>query len=323
MKKPILLHYYITNRCNSRCTFCDIWKALPKLDAIPADVVTNLKSARNAGCTFVDFTGGEPLLHPDLPLFLKEAKNQRFITSVTTNCIDFPKRVSQLAGYVDLLHFSLDGGTATLHNTIRGTDSFDKVMESIPLALSYNMAPDLLFTYTDENIDSFESAYAIAKKNRLIIILDPVFNCDGPDILLLATHRKARQFSKWKGVYLNPSHLRLRKIGGNNIDNPICKAVTSTIVITPDNCRVLPCYHHAQDELLLNSGLAAVGHSPEEKNWQALQGRDSICEGCHINCYFDPSYLYAGIEWSIPSVLAKARYGWNKYVVYGRKIPKR
>ena len=24
--KPLLLHYYVTMRCNARCSFCDIWR---------------------------------------------------------------------------------------------------------------------------------------------------------------------------------------------------------------------------------------------------------------------------------------------------------
>ena len=30
--RPLLLHYYVTNRCNSRCGFCSIWGQQPKLD---------------------------------------------------------------------------------------------------------------------------------------------------------------------------------------------------------------------------------------------------------------------------------------------------
>ena len=34
----------------------------------------NLRDAKKAGCRFVDFTGGEPLLHPELPRFLSEPR---------------------------------------------------------------------------------------------------------------------------------------------------------------------------------------------------------------------------------------------------------
>ena len=50
--KPLLLHYYITNRCNSRCSFCGIWKEQPKVDANADEVLANLQSARESRVPF-------------------------------------------------------------------------------------------------------------------------------------------------------------------------------------------------------------------------------------------------------------------------------
>ena len=215
--RPLLLHYFITNRCNAQCQFCDIWKEQPKRDAETDCVVSNLYHARKAGCKFVDFTGGEPLLHPDLPVFLRKAREFGFITSVTTNTILFPEKAPALAGIVDLLHFSIDADNPQLNDRIHGCKTYDSVMASIPIALSHKLAPDLLFTYSDLNINSFMGIYRIARKNRLIVILDPLFNLDGRDTVSAKTHQLARKYSRLPGVYLNKAHLLLRKQGGNNI----------------------------------------------------------------------------------------------------------
>jgi len=156
--KHLLLHYYLTNRCNSKCVFCDIWKETPKLDAKEDDVIRNLYSARKAGCSFVDFTGGEPLLHRSLPLFLSEAKKIGFITSVTTNCILFKKRISELDNLIDLLHFSIDSDQSEHHNNLRGVNCYDDVIESIEISKKYRLFPDLLFTYNDKNINEYAVA---------------------------------------------------------------------------------------------------------------------------------------------------------------------
>lgn len=123
--KPLLLHYYITTRCNARCSFCTIWREPSTIDASLPDVVSNLSHAKKAGCRFVDFTGGEPLLNKELPAFLKAAKKIGLITSVTTNCLIFPERAKELAGLIDLLHFSIDADTAELHDAIRGRHSYE------------------------------------------------------------------------------------------------------------------------------------------------------------------------------------------------------
>ena len=321
MKKPLLLHYYITNRCNAACVFCSIWQEKPKVDADSKDVVDNLRQARKAGCKFVDFTGGEPLLHPKLPEFLAEAKKLGVITSVTTNCLLFTERAKELAGLVDLLHFSIDADSPQLHNKIRGCDSYRHVLDSINVALENKLYPDLLYTYTQENIDAVEGVWKLAVKSRLILILDPVFELWGPDKLHLSVHKKALEFSRRKGVYLNRSHLLLRGKGGNHVRAPLCRAVSSTVVILPDNKLALPCFHHRCDTPAINGNLQNVLLSTNRSAAISKEGRYSFCEGCHINCYFDPTYQFTGGKLMLESMKSKLKYAFTKYLAYRRPLP--
>ena len=322
MKKPILLHYYITNRCNARCVFCDIWRERPKADAELSDVTANLIQARKAGCRFVDFTGGEPLLHPDLPEFLRRAKKAGLMTSVTTNCILFEERAGELAGLIDLPHFSIDADSAELHDKIRGCLSYEKVIRSIDAAAANRIYPDLLFTYTEENIDAVEGVWKLARKKRLILILDPVFAAWGPDKIHAQTHRKAADFAKRPGVYLNRAHLLLRSQGGNRTRSPICKAPSSTIVITPDGKLTLPCYHHRCASVNIDGNLTKALLSVERTEALNKEGRYAFCEGCHINCYFDPTYNTTSGKFLWESMKSKAKYALTKYLLYRRPWPK-
>ncbi|MCL2219113.1 MAG: radical SAM protein [Chitinispirillia bacterium] len=321
MKKPLLLHYYITNRCNANCKFCNIWQERPKTDANDADVAQNLKSARKAGCKFVDFTGGEPLLHPSLPKFLRSAKKLGFMTSVTTNCLLFEERAEELSGLVDLLHFSIDADTPALHNKIRGCESYNHVIRSIDAAIKNRLYPDLLFTYTDENINAVEGVIKLAREKRLILILDPVFAQWGPDNLNPEIHRLALKYSKTRGVYLNRAHLLLRDRGGNRLLKPLCRAVSSTVVITPDNKLAMPCYHHRAINITINNDLHNVLLSPERRESQSKEGRYSFCHGCHINCYFDPTYQYTKNRYLYESMAGKLKYAITKYLLYRRPWP--
>jgi len=319
--KPILLHYYITNRCNARCLFCKIWDEQPKSDADPEHVLSNLYYARKAGCRFVDFTGGEPLLHADLPVFLKKAREFGYITSVTTNTLLFPLRARDLEGLIDLLHFSIDADNEQLNDVIHGCKTYRSVMESIPIALSYDLVPDLLFTYSDLNIDSFAGIYEYCSKNKLMSILDPIFSLDGKDSVSAETHRKALKFSKLPGVYCNSAHLLLRKKGGNNRQKPLCKAVRSTVVILPNNTIALPCYHHKKDAVAITPSLDFALRNPMRLNAFEEEGRYSFCQGCHINCYFDPSYTFLRNTLFLKSLYAKMKYAIRKYLIYKRPAP--
>ncbi len=316
--KPLLLHYFITNRCNARCRFCAIWKEQPKKDVKSENVSQNLSDARKAGCRFVDFTGGEPLLHPDLPLFLKKAKEHGLITSVTTNTILFPDRVRELAGLIDLLHFSIDADNAELNDDLHGTMTYNTALRSIPLAINNNLFPDLLFTYSDTNIDHFLGLYRVARENKIMIILDPLFNPEGRDTVLPATHRKALEYSRLPGVYLNKAHLALRQQGGNSTIKTICKAVSSVIVVLPDNTLALPCFHHCREKIEIKPSLTSVLSHPLRLEALKNQGHYSFCEGCHINCYFDPSYTFLRNDLFIKSITTKGRYAFQKYFRYKR-----
>ncbi len=109
--KPILCNYYITYRCNAKCAFCDIWKKKSyreSPDCSLADVAQNLPLLKKIGVKFIDFTGGEPLLHPALLEMLRRAKRYRFYTSVTTNCLLYPERAKELNRLIDLLHHRAD-----------------------------------------------------------------------------------------------------------------------------------------------------------------------------------------------------------------------
>ena len=270
----------------------------------------------------MDFTGGEPLLNNDLPLFLHEAKRIGFITSVTTNCLLFPERARELAGLIDLLHFSIDADNAELHDALRGRPSFDRVLRSIDVALENRLYPDLLFTYTDENISSFEGVYRLAREKKLMTILDPVFTLDGRDNVKLETHAQAIEFSGLHGVYLNRAHLTLRSAGGNSSTSPLCRAVDSTVVILPDNRLTLPCFHQRIEFVKLHGDLGKVLAGPVRREAAAMQGRHHFCKNCHLNCYFDPSYGYLRNRLFLQSMAAKLGYAWQKYIVYRRPWPR-
>lgn len=317
----MLLHYYITNRCNSRCTFCSIWQDRPKFDVSIEDVTKNLEDAWRAGCTFVDFTGGEPLLHEKLPEFLDIAKRTGFITSVTTNCILFPDRAAELDGKIDLLHFSLDADNSELHDSMHGVKSYEQVIKSVDVAKKYHLTPDLLFSYSNENIDHFSGVAKFAQRNRIITILDPLFSLAGPDAISSATHEKAKNFAKLRGVYLNHAHLFLRSQGGNHTREPLCKAVETTVVILPDNKLALPCYHHRSVADPINKNLYELLKQSHREEALKKQGAYSFCEFCHINCYFDPSYTILKKKFFWLSMKSKFKYAFDKYIYFSNPLP--
>ncbi len=288
---PVLCNYYLTYRCNATCSFCDIWER-PSPYVTLDSVRDNLRDLKALGVRVVDFTGGEPLLHRQLDLILAEAKNQGLITTVTTNALLYPKYAHRLRGLIDMLHFSLDSPIQEEHDQSRGVKCFDKVMESIALARHIGERPDILFTVFEHNIHHIRQVWEdICIPNGLVLILNPVFEYNTVGSQL--SEEALGQLTYWgkqKNVYLNDAFVQLRLDGGNHVDSPICKAASTTLVISPENKLVLPCYHLGLKEFPIEGNLKTLYRSAEVQKLVALEGRLPACEGCAINCYMQPSF---------------------------------
>lgn len=289
--KPVLANYYVTYRCNASCSFCDIWER-PSPYITLEDVRRNLQDLRRLGVKVVDFTGGEPLLHRQIVEILAEAKRQGFITTITTNTLLYPRHAAQLKGLVDMLHFSLDSPDKEEHDRSRGVACFDFLMRSIEIAKGLGERPDILFTVFDHNIAQIERVWKeICLPNDLVLILNPVFEYNAVgNTLSKAALRALSDWADRPNVYLNEAFLTLRQDGGNHIDKPVCRAGSTTIVISPENKLVLPCYHLGLEELPIEGQLYELYRSAKVQELIALEGRHPKCEGCVINCYMQPSF---------------------------------
>ncbi|MBX9852808.1 MAG: radical SAM protein [Cytophagaceae bacterium] len=290
---PVLCNYYVTYRCNATCSFCDIWEK-PSPYVTIENFTENLKALKKLGVKVIDFTGGEPLLHQKIEELLKIAKEMKFITTLTTNTLLYPKSAEKLKGLVDMLHFSLDSPDKEEHDKMRGVACFDFLIESIRIAKNLGERPDIIFTVFEHNIDKIERVHKeICMPNNLVLILNPVFEYNQVQTgkSLSVNHlKKLQQWSGKKNVYLNDAFIQLRKDGGNRVENPVCLAGSTTVVISPENKLMLPCYHLGIEQFDISGNLYELYHSEKVQKLTALEGRYPQCEGCTINCYMQPSF---------------------------------
>ncbi len=290
---PVLCNYYITYRCNATCSFCDIWeKPSPYVTLEQAE--ENFKALKKLGVRVIDFTGGEPLLHQQLDKLLSLAKRYKFITTVTTNTLLYPKQAEKLRGKIDMLHFSLDSPVREEHDTSRGVKCFDSLLESIRIAKRLGERPDILFTVFEHNIDKIAQVYEqITAPNDLVLILNPVFdyhNVETGDTLSEGSLKSLSAWARKKNVYLNEAFIALRRDGGNHIKNAVCLAASTTVVLSPENKLVLPCYHLGLDEIPIQGNLYELYRSEPIQKLISMEGLYKECEGCTINCYMQPSF---------------------------------
>ncbi len=293
VRHPVLCNYYVTYRCNATCGFCDIWER-PSPYVTLENAQANLVALKRLGVKVIDFTGGEPLLHRQLAGLLRMAKSLGFITTVTTNGLLYPKNAGNLRGLVDMLHFSLDSPDRDEHDASRGVKCFDSVMESIRVARSLGERPDIIFTVFEHNTHQIEAVWRdICLPDNLVLILNPAFEYNAVQTGKPLSDSALSEITRWgkrKNVYLNDAFITLRRDGGNHTGKPVCRAASTTIVISPENKLVLPCYHLGIEAIPIEDNLYELYQTPNVQRLVALEGRLPACQGCAINCYMQPSF---------------------------------
>ncbi|NNG28153.1 MAG: radical SAM protein [Ignavibacteriaceae bacterium] len=314
----LLCNYYVTYRCNAYCSFCHFgdhtnFKATPftSLD----DFKSNMNQLAKLGVKFVDLTGGEPLLHKEIHFMAEYAKSLKMQTSITTNALLYPKFAEMLVGKVNLLHFSLDSPNEEEHNEIRKVDCYKSVMESIKIAKSIGEFPDILFTVTNDTYKKLPEMHEIAAKNDLVLLVNPVFSYFGNPGLTDEAIDFVDDYCDGKlDVYLNKGFMKLRRNGGNDINDPSCKAVSRVIVISPYNEILLPCYHFANDKIAIDKPINEIRKTEKYKTFLKNEGRFDFCNGCTVNCYFEPSFAFPTNLYAVASLTSKFKYSYNKLV---------
>ena len=109
-RRPVLVHFEVTLRCNARCSFCDYWRTDPKTRQSESSSFAD--AARFFNPMLVTFTGGEPLLRPDLEELVAavaRAIRLKYIMLITHGAMLTPERALSLwrAG-VNQFNVSLD-----------------------------------------------------------------------------------------------------------------------------------------------------------------------------------------------------------------------
>jgi hypothetical protein len=169
---------------------------------------------------------------------------------------------------------------------------FDKVIESLDIAEGLGERPDILFTFSDENAAEAAKIYEqICKPRGLMLILNPMFSYQGVGAHTLAegTLQQMEALARKPLVYMNAAFVELRRQGGNKINAPACRAGDTTVVISPQNTLILPCYHLGLEEYPINGNLQELWNSQLILTEREKAGKLPLCQGCTVNCYMQPS----------------------------------
>src|SRR5688572_1768050 len=82
--RPLLVHIVPIRRCNLACTYCNEYD--DHSPPVPTDeMFRRVDKLAELGTAVVTISGGEPLLHPDLPAIIARIKERGMVCTLITN----------------------------------------------------------------------------------------------------------------------------------------------------------------------------------------------------------------------------------------------
>ncbi len=165
--RPHRVKFQLTNGCNARCLHCNLY--LIKPDVLKSEIVLKtLKIIKSMGCREVDFTGGEPTLHPDFLKFVKYSNTLGLTVKINSNGYLIDNYCAErLVSYgIREVAISIDSHCPEKHNQRRRLDDgWERAMGAI------------------QNLDKYKKKYNSKAKIVVYSIINKNNYIDTPKIL--------------------------------------------------------------------------------------------------------------------------------------------
>jgi MoaA/NifB/PqqE/SkfB family radical SAM enzyme len=160
---PIVAQIIPIRRCNLACTYCNEFdKHSPP---VPTDeMFRRLDKLAELGTSIITFSGGEPMLHPDLDrLIARTRRNGAVVTIITNGYLLTPRRIEQLNDSgLDYLQISIDN---VMPDEV-SKKSLKVLDQKLQWLAKYAGFEVTINSVLGSSIELPEDAYSIAKRVR-------------------------------------------------------------------------------------------------------------------------------------------------------------
>lgn len=143
------MHLFLTNKCNLRCPHCYMYSGIENRDELSTEEILKLLEEYKtiANGKILTLSGGEPSVHADFDLIVKEASNLGLQVKLLTNgTLMNDKRIKSLACYLSSVQISIDGYSEESNAIIRGAGHFEKSLKAVDRLLDYGIETSIAVT---------------------------------------------------------------------------------------------------------------------------------------------------------------------------------
>jgi AdoMet-dependent heme synthase len=162
-----LLFWETTVGCNLACSHCrrlEVSRELSKHDLNTEQSKQLIRSLPETGKPILVFSGGEPLMRPDVFELATEAKAVGIPTALATNGTIMNEELAGLVRDVGFkrVSISLDGPDAPTHDFFRGEGAFDASIAGFKVLRSAGMSMQINTTIAKHNHKKLDKTYKLA-----------------------------------------------------------------------------------------------------------------------------------------------------------------
>jgi len=301
---PVLSEIAVTYRCNLACRFCYAACGCKKDEAHPDLPAARLKEALEiingeAQVPSVSFTGGEPLLRPELPELVAHAKKLgMWVNLITNGTLLTPETVSALktAG-LDSAQVSIEGGSAAAHDRIVcRPGAFDAAVEGIRNLVKAGIRAHTNTTISALNKDSLPEIVELVKSlglgkfsmNMLMPVgsaganLEETFISYGEIGPVIEKVRGLAERAGLEFMWYSPTPMCVFNPVAKGLGNKGCAACDGLLSLAP-NGDILPCssYPKPMGNILEHKGsFRALWESGPFKFFQEKAFAHELCKKC-------------------------------------------
>lgn len=165
---PRKVYWGLTNACNSRCKHCYQAGGEPyPYELTTEEVCRAIDDFVQNQVSFINLSGGEPFLRPDLMEIAEYATGQGLVTTIVTNgtLIDAEKARQMKECGICAVAISVDGLSASTHDTSRGVVGlFDRAMKGLNFVKEAGIPLSIRTTVTKANIHEVTGIFEWAVK---------------------------------------------------------------------------------------------------------------------------------------------------------------
>ncbi|MBF0259141.1 MAG: radical SAM protein [Desulfamplus sp.] len=194
------LFFHILTKCNLSCKHCYINPEQHGKNTLDIETIKEWLQLFSKKCNQINviFLGGEPTLHPDLSLAIKEARGLGFKSiTIDTNGYLFHDILDKITpDEVDFISFSLDGATEKTNDAIRGKGCYNTVLSGIKKAVNAGFSTSMIYTVSSDNLHELPLMPDLIKGLGIKRFFIQVIGIRGASVEKLGQSEKERSSTK-------------------------------------------------------------------------------------------------------------------------------